>query len=81
MSVSPEQAGAEPGPQPSSEPVQELGPAEAARQRWLSVLAKARLAELESAWDGLADPPAYDWLRQPEIGMVMLRARSPITFV
>ena len=52
------------------------GPAPAARQRWMSVLAKARLAELETAWDGLADKPAYDWLRLPEIGMVMVRART-----
>lgn len=51
-------------------------PAQAARRRWMSVLAKARLAELESAWDGLAEKPAYDWLRQPEIGMVMVRART-----
>ncbi|MGD1876352.1 MAG: phosphonate C-P lyase system protein PhnG [Kiloniellaceae bacterium] len=46
------------------------------RQRWMSVLAKAKLAELESAWEELADKPAYDWLRQPEIGMVMVRART-----
>lgn len=63
-----EQAGTQVGPGP--------GPQQAARQRWMSVLAKARLAELESAWDGLADKPSYDWLRQPEIGMVMVRARS-----
>jgi len=52
------------------------GPEQAARRRWMSVLAKARLAELENAWDGLADKPAYDWLRQPEIGMMMVRART-----
>jgi alpha-D-ribose 1-methylphosphonate 5-triphosphate synthase subunit PhnG len=52
------------------------GPQQAARRRWMSVLAKARLDELENAWDGLADKPAYDWLRQPEIGMVMVRART-----
>jgi alpha-D-ribose 1-methylphosphonate 5-triphosphate synthase subunit PhnG len=53
-----------------------LRPEQADRRRWMSVLAKARPAELESAWDGLADKPAYDWLRQPEIGMVMVRART-----
>ncbi|MEQ8356144.1 MAG: phosphonate C-P lyase system protein PhnG [Kiloniellaceae bacterium] len=52
------------------------GSAQAARQRWISVLAKARLTELESAWEGLADKPAYDWLRRPEVGMVMVRARA-----
>lgn len=84
MNVSSGQAGAEPAlqsapkptPESACEPEQELGPAEAARRRWLSVLAKAQLDELESAWGELAEPPAYDWLRQPEIGMVMLRARS-----
>jgi alpha-D-ribose 1-methylphosphonate 5-triphosphate synthase subunit PhnG len=55
---------------------QDGGVEQAERRRWMSVLAKARLAELESAWDGLADKPAYDWLRQPEIGMVMVRART-----
>jgi alpha-D-ribose 1-methylphosphonate 5-triphosphate synthase subunit PhnG len=42
----------------------------------MSVLAKAKLQELETAWEDLADKPAYDWLRAPEIGMVMVRARS-----
>jgi alpha-D-ribose 1-methylphosphonate 5-triphosphate synthase subunit PhnG len=42
----------------------------------MSVLAKARLQELETAWEDLADKPAYDWLCAPEIGMVMVRARS-----
>jgi len=50
--------------------------AEAPRRRWMSVLAKAETAELESAWDGLSEKPAYDWLRQPEVGMVMVRART-----
>jgi alpha-D-ribose 1-methylphosphonate 5-triphosphate synthase subunit PhnG len=49
---------------------------EAPRRRWMSVLAKAETAELESAWDGLTEKPAYDWLRQPEVGMVMVRARA-----
>ncbi|MGF1594677.1 MAG: phosphonate C-P lyase system protein PhnG [Kiloniellaceae bacterium] len=52
------------------------GSEQTARRRWMSILAKARLAELENAWDGLADKPTYDWLRQPEIGMVMVRARA-----
>ena len=53
-----------------------LVPAQAERRRWMSVLAKARLAELEEAWETLADKPTYDWLRRPEIGMVMVRARA-----
>ena len=66
----PEEAGTQPGSGFGP------GPEQAARRRWMSVLAKARLAELENAWDGLADKPAYDWLRQPEVGMVMVRARA-----
>ena len=50
--------------------------ATAQRRRWMSVLAKAQLCELETAWEDLADKPAYDWLRQPEVGMVMVRART-----
>jgi len=50
--------------------------AQAARRRWISVLAKARLAELEDAWKDLADRPAYEWLRKPETGMVMVRGRA-----
>jgi alpha-D-ribose 1-methylphosphonate 5-triphosphate synthase subunit PhnG len=42
----------------------------------MSVLAKAQLSELESAWEDLAEKPAYDWLRRPEVGMVMVRART-----
>ncbi|GAB4367872.1 MAG: phosphonate C-P lyase system protein PhnG [Kiloniellaceae bacterium] len=49
---------------------------EAARRRWMSVLAKAELSDLEHAWEGLAEKPAYDWLRRPEVGMVMVRARA-----
>ena len=52
------------------------GPAAAERRRWMSVLAKAKLSELEEAWEGLAEKPAYDWLRRPEVGMVMVRART-----
>ncbi|WP_193369538.1 phosphonate C-P lyase system protein PhnG [Pelagibius marinus] len=54
----------------------ERDPAQAARRRWMSVLAKAKLNELESAWEDLAQKPAYDWLRRPEVGMVMVRART-----
>src|SRR3546814_15095456 len=48
----------------------------AARRRWLSVLAKAGLAELEAAWAGLGERLDYEWPRRPEIGMVMVRARA-----
>lgn len=49
--------------------------ARTARQAWLAVLAKAPLAELESAWEALAEKPAYRRLRPGETGLVMLRGR------
>lgn len=46
-----------------------------ARKRWVSVLAKARPAELEEAWDAMAARPGYRFLRRPETGLVMVRGR------
>ena len=46
-----------------------------ARRSWLAVLAKARVDELEAAWDALADKPRYRVLRRAETGLVMLRGR------
>lgn len=57
-----------------------LAPELQARQRWLSVLARASIAELEAALPGLAaaigDLPAYRLIRNPEIGMAMVRGRA-----
>ena len=50
-------------------------PVVATRQAWLSILAKASLAELEAAWDTLSDKPNYRMLRPPETGLVMVRGR------
>lgn len=47
----------------------------AARRRWLAVLAKADLGELEAAWHALAEKPAYRVLRRSETGLVMVRGR------
>lgn len=49
---------------------------DAARRRWLSVLARAPAAELEAAWRALGAAPAYTWLRRPETGLVMVRGRA-----
>ena len=46
-----------------------------ARQRWLGVLAKASLKEIEAAWRGLGDKPRYRLLRPSETGLVMVRGR------
>ena len=51
-----------------------LSPDTAARQSWLSLLAKApaaRLAELMPQ-----DLPAHEWLRRPEVGAVMVQGRT-----
>jgi alpha-D-ribose 1-methylphosphonate 5-triphosphate synthase subunit PhnG len=42
----------------------------------ISLLGRGDLALLETVWAGLADKPAYRWLRPPEIGLVMVRARA-----
>ncbi len=46
-----------------------------ARRRWLGALARAPRAELEGLWAALADKPRFSWLRRPELGLVMVRAR------
>ncbi|HPU50126.1 MAG TPA: phosphonate C-P lyase system protein PhnG [Burkholderiaceae bacterium] len=45
------------------------------RQAWLALLARADIEELDQAFSRLAPPPRYEFLRPPESGMVMLRAR------
>jgi alpha-D-ribose 1-methylphosphonate 5-triphosphate synthase subunit PhnG len=51
-----------------------VGP-QAARQHWLAVLARAATTDLENHWAD-TDHPAITVLRQPEIGLVMARARA-----
>ena len=46
------------------------------RQRWMAVLARATVAELEALLTGAADLPGFAVLRGPEAGMVMLRGRA-----
>jgi alpha-D-ribose 1-methylphosphonate 5-triphosphate synthase subunit PhnG len=45
------------------------------RRQWLSVLAKARVDEVTSAWDALGERPDYQALRAPEVGLVLVRGR------
>ena len=42
----------------------------------MAILARATLAELEVAWAGLAERPHYEVLRQPEVGLAMVRGRA-----
>ena len=46
------------------------------RQQWMAVLAKARPEDLEEAWRSLREKPKYRFLRPPETGLVMVRARA-----
>ncbi len=46
------------------------------RQRRMSLLAKAPEALLARLWAELGPEPAFDWLRPPEIGSVMVRGRT-----
>jgi alpha-D-ribose 1-methylphosphonate 5-triphosphate synthase subunit PhnG len=48
----------------------------AARRRWMAVLARARTEELEQGWRRLRPAPTYEWLRQPESGLLMVRGRA-----
>lgn len=51
-------------------------PAQTQRQAWLAALAHAGRDELERLWAGIADPPAYETLRAPEVGLAMVRGRA-----
>ncbi len=45
------------------------------RRRWLSLLAKAPGAHLQTLWQAIGPTPAYTVLRRPEIGLVMVQGR------
>ncbi len=46
------------------------------RQEWMGIMAGAPFEALESAWKGLEMSPEYDFIRRPETGMVMVRAKA-----
>ncbi len=48
---------------------------EITRKSWMSLLAKAPAASLEKLWVATGLSPDYGWLRAPEIGATMVRAR------
>jgi alpha-D-ribose 1-methylphosphonate 5-triphosphate synthase subunit PhnG len=49
---------------------------QAARRRWMAVLARASAAEIEARLAALPPPPAHRRLRGPETGLVMVRGRA-----
>jgi alpha-D-ribose 1-methylphosphonate 5-triphosphate synthase subunit PhnG len=46
------------------------------RRRWLSILAKAKIADLESLFNNLPNKPEWTVIRAPETGMIMARGRA-----
>ncbi|MBB3769437.1 alpha-D-ribose 1-methylphosphonate 5-triphosphate synthase subunit PhnG [Angulomicrobium tetraedrale] len=46
------------------------------RRSWISTLALAPLTDLDALWDGLADKPSFLWLKAPQRGAAMVRARA-----
>ena len=54
-------------------------PDNAARQKWLSLLATADAGQLAALWTETGLNPVYTMLRQPEIGAVMVRGRAGST--
>jgi alpha-D-ribose 1-methylphosphonate 5-triphosphate synthase subunit PhnG len=47
-----------------------------ARARWISLLAKAPGTTLTEAVKQYGELPQYEWLRRPETGLAMVRARA-----
>lgn len=47
-----------------------------ARRRWMGVLARAAAFHVETFCGRLRPLPPYEWLRKPERGLVMVRARA-----
>ena len=49
---------------------------QAARQAWMAILAKSSVNDLEQQVQTLNKLPDYTFLRQPEIGLTMVRGRA-----
>ena len=49
------------------------------RKDWMGLLARAPAEVLDRLWLGLALAPAFEWLRPPEVGGVMVRGRAGAT--
>lgn len=52
------------------------GGGDVSRRRRMSVIARSRLADIEAAWASLGALPAHAFLRAPETGLAMVRARA-----
>ena len=47
-----------------------------ARQAWMAILAKSSVVDLEQQLETLGKLPQYTFLRQPEVGLAMVRGRA-----
>ena len=54
----------------------EAGPDFDDRREWLALLAHSDTGSLEAIWDTLEMPPAFQFLRRPEIGLAMVKGRT-----
>lgn len=54
-------------------------PDPAPRKAWMSLLAKAPEGQVTTLLDAVGPRPAFDWLRPPETGSVMVRGRAGAT--
>lgn len=48
----------------------------AARADWLGILSRSLADELEALAGGIAAATRFEWLRQPHVGLVMVRGRA-----
>ena len=46
------------------------------RQYLLSILSKSTLADIKAKWEALSIAPTYYFLKKPEIGMAMVKAKA-----
>ena len=53
-----------------------MEPQTEARKTLLSVLSKSNQSDIQEAWDSVGLSPEYTLLKQPEIGMVMVKAKT-----
>ena len=49
------------------------------RRDWMGLLARVPADVLDRLWQGLGLAPAFEWLRPPEVGGVMVRGRTGAT--
>lgn len=42
----------------------------------MSILARSTRPDIEQAWSDHANPPAFEWLRRPHVGLVMVRGKA-----